>query len=200
MPENFPHPPCSATENSEEPVSYFSQLQDKLSALDDEVAFHILNGILFEIYFDSHGRFRTKKKTDKLDDVFALEESPQFAKSFDFIRQMLMQYEKHVFYIPGRARDVLVDITNTDEADNKSTLQSISIEGQDVFYDADGETLASNADIQFYYSQTVAQFESGLASVMATPTRRLKLTYAHTPSPSAVLVVPYDYRIQKISV
>jgi len=180
-------------------VPYFSHMHDKLRALDDEVAFHVLNGILFEIYFDSQGRFRGKKKTEKMDDVFSLEESPQFAKSFDFIRQMLMQYEKHLFYMPGSARDVLVDIINTEEADEKSTIQSISIEGQDVFYAADGETLISNAEIPFHYSQTVAEFESGLASAMSTPTKRLKLTYTNTPSPGSSFVVPYDYRIQKVS-
>jgi len=191
----------TACGESKTAVPYFSQLHDKLSALDDEVAFHVLNGILYEIYFDSHGRFRAKKKTEKMDDVFSLEESPPFTKSFDFIRQVLMQYEKHLFYMPGSARDVLVDIVNTEGTDEKSTVESISVEGQDVFYTSDGETLVTNADEEdeFYYTQHVAQFESGLAYAMVTPTRRLKLTYTHTPSPGSSLVVPYDYRIQKAS-
>lgn len=180
--------------------SYFANLRDKLRLLDDEVAFHILNGMLYEIYFDSHGRFRSKKKTERMDEVLSLEESGQFAKSFDFIRQALAQYENYLFYTPGSARDVIVDIVNTEEADDKSTIESVSVEGQDVFYAADGETLVSNAEIPFHYTETVEQFESGLASAMATPGSHLKLTYTHTPSRDCSLVVPYDYKIQKVSV
>jgi len=180
--------------------SYFANLHGNLGSLGSEVAFHILNGMLYEVYFDSHSRFRGKKKTDRMDDVFSLEESTQFAKSFDFIRQVLAQYEKFLFYMPGSARDVLVDIVNCKEADKKSTIESVSVEGQDVFYAADGETLISNAEIRFSYNQSVEQFETDLASAMVTPARHLKFTYAHTPSLDCSLVVPYGYKIQKVTV
>ncbi|MCK5601882.1 caspase family protein [Candidatus Pacearchaeota archaeon] len=179
--------------------SYFSDIQNRLSMLDEEVAFHLFNGMMYEIYFDSYGRFRLNKKTGRIDDVLSLEDLPRFARSFDFICQALMQYEKYLFYMPGSTKDVLVDITNTDEVEGNSIIESISVEGQDVFYANDGETLISNTDEPFLYSQTDKQFETGLASAMVTPTRHLKLTYAHTPSPEWSLVAPYNYRIQKVS-
>jgi hypothetical protein len=101
--------------------------------------------------------------------------------------------------MPGVPRDVLVDISNTPQVDGKSSVISISVEGQDVFYAADGQTLASNAEIHFHFSQTVKEFESALASLMVTPKGRLKLTYAYAPGPDSSLVVPYDYRIQRVS-
>jgi len=179
--------------------TYFSSLATKLGALEREVVFHILNGILYEIYFDSHDRFREKKKTERLDDVFALELAPDFKRSFEFIRQALMQHEKYLFYVPGAPRDVLVDVTNTKVVEGKSSVRSISVDGQDVFYDADGQTLVANAEVEFHFSQTVEQFESGLSSIMVTPRGRLKLTYLYTPEPDSSLVVPYDYRIQRVS-
>jgi len=181
-------------------VHYFSQLHTRLSKLPDEVAFHMLNGILFEIYFDSHSRFRLKKKTGLMDSVFALEESQEFARSFDYIRQALLPYEKHLFYMPGNQKEILVDIINSKEIAGKSTVESISTDGQDVFYCLDRQTLVSNAETTFQSATSVSRFESDLASAMTTPRRRLKLTYTHTPSPDSSLVVPVDYKIQKISI
>lgn len=179
--------------------AYFSSLAINFQVLDHEVAFHVLNGVLYEIYFDSHDRFREKKKTERLDDVLALEEAPEFRRSFDFIRQALMQQEKYLFYTPGVSRDVLVDVANSQLVDGKSTVVNISIEGQDVFYDADGQTLAANAEIEFHYSQTVEQFESELSSLMVTPKKHLKITYSYAPTRGSSLVVPYDYKIQRVS-
>jgi hypothetical protein len=179
--------------------SYFTSLADRLIALDDEVAFHVLNGILYEIYFDSHDRYRQKRKTERLSDVFALETLPAFTRSFEFIRQALMQYKKYLFYVPGSARDVLVDVVNTEVAEGKSSVVSVSVEGQDVLYAADGQTLASNASIPLRLSQTVEQFESELAAAMVVPKWRMKLTYAFTPTQKCSLVVPYDFKLQRVS-
>jgi len=189
----------TACGGSNQADSYFSLLSSKLGALEEEVAFHILNGILHEIYFDSQGGFRSMKKTDKLDDVFAIEESPGFKRSFDYIRQALMPYEKYLFYIPGIPRDVLVNISNAEDVDGNSLVTGISVEGQEVFYSSDGQTLISNSKVEYEYANKVAQFESGLASLMVTPMSRLKLTYINTPTPDSSLVVPWDYNIQKVS-
>ena len=179
--------------------SYFSLLDANLRQLDEEITFHVLNGMLYEIYFDSNDRFREKKKTEKLDEVFALEETPEFKRSFDFIRQALIQKQKNLFYIPGVIRDVLVDVSNSAAVDAKSTVQVISVEGQDVFYTTDGQTLVVNARNEFLYSQSVPEFEADLTLQMATPKQHLSVTYTNTPEAGISLVVPYDYKIQRVS-
>ena len=110
-----------------------------------------------------------------------------------------MQYEKYLFFLPGIARDVLVDIANTEAVGKKSSIESISVEGQDVFYAHNGETLVSNAEIGFCFAQTVGQFEDCLASNMVIPIRHLKLTYSFTPEPDWSMVVPHYYRIQRVT-
>ena len=46
---------------------------------------HVLNGILFEIYFNSEGKFRQKNfKSGLIDKIFELEENKRFVNSFKF--------------------------------------------------------------------------------------------------------------------
>jgi hypothetical protein len=158
------------------------------------------NGMLYEIYFDSLGRFRKNKKTHQLDSVFLLEESEKYRSSFEFIRQSLLPYQKQLFYIPGIGRDVIVDINLSKITDEECKVLGILVDGQDVFYASDGETLVANIELPFRGSETLAQFEQELLDQMAMPKRRLHITYSQVVTPEIYLKVPHTYIIQRFSV
>ena len=76
---------------------------------------HVLNGILFEIYFDSHGEFREGGlKRHYFDEVMALSRLPEYTKSFSFIRTVLSPYRgKIICFIPEEGDGKIdVDITS----------------------------------------------------------------------------------------
>ena len=76
---------------------------------------HVLNGILFEIYFDSHGEFREEGlKRHYFDEVMALSRLPEYTKSFSFIRTVLSPYRgKIICFIPEEGDGKIdVDITS----------------------------------------------------------------------------------------
>jgi len=187
---------CGKSNKAEE---YLSALALRLGALSPEVAFHVLNGCLYEVYFDSHDRFRSRKKTEKLEDVFLLEEADEFRRSFNFIAQSLIPYQKQLFYLPGTRRDVLMDVVNTAPSEGKSSVRHVLFDGQDVFYAADGETLIANAKTEFYSTHKVAAFEQEMLDQTATPRRLLRVTYSETIGGETSIVVPWDYRIQRLS-
>jgi hypothetical protein len=85
---------------SSDAIAYLDNLQNRLSPLGKSIFFHVLNGILFEIYFDSGGSFRNKLKAKMIDAVFGVEGSEMFKKSFQFSQQVLTPYLKNLFYIP----------------------------------------------------------------------------------------------------
>lgn len=64
---------------------------------------HVLNGILFEMYFNSDGRFRGVRalKTRLLDAVCKLEENHKFKASFSFIQKQLSPFRDSLYYIPS---------------------------------------------------------------------------------------------------
>lgn len=72
---------------------------------------HLLNGILFEIYFDSNGNFRMGNfKKNYYDTIFNLRKKGKFSKSFDFINDVLTPFKEYLFYIPKDSNDKIIDI------------------------------------------------------------------------------------------
>lgn len=67
-----------------------------------EVAFHILNGILFEIYFDRKGKLRNTFKSIMSTELLKMIETEvRHSNTLTFIRDMLTKHSNRVFYLPG---------------------------------------------------------------------------------------------------
>lgn len=63
---------------------------------------HIMNGILYEMYFNREGNLRAigALKSDFIDYLFNLEYDDNFKKSFEFINNLLIPYSSVLYYIP----------------------------------------------------------------------------------------------------
>ena len=102
---------------------------------------HVLNGILFEIYFDCHGEFReTEIKRQSFEEVMALRKQPEFTKSFVFIRTVLVPYRDSLIYmIPEDDAKLDVELMVHEEnvknyfgEELYSIISLISVNGKDI--------------------------------------------------------------------
>ena len=119
---------------------FFEDLESNLSGYNKNGENHVLNGILFEIYFDSKGDFRNELKRYDFDSVFSLRKNPIFAKSFGFIKNVLQPYKERLFYIPN-IDDEPIDIDIMAEEKNIQTyfeertiqiIHKVNVEGKDI--------------------------------------------------------------------
>ena len=119
---------------------FFEDLTNNLSKYNKDGENHVLNGILFEIYFDSKGDFRNELKRHNFDSVFLLRKNPIFAKSFGFIKNVLQPYKERLFYIPN-IDDEPIDIDITAEEKNDQThfeertiqiIHKVNVEGKEI--------------------------------------------------------------------
>jgi hypothetical protein len=82
---------------------------------------HILNGMLFEIYYDSRGELRIEGfKAHRIEKIFALQYYKRFAKSFQFICELLAPYQDYILYMPngsGRKLSVAVEFEHKEGKD-----------------------------------------------------------------------------------
>lgn len=181
--------------------AYFDDLPRRLGQLEKEFAFHILNGMLYEIYFDSSDRLREDKKAGRIASVFALEGDERYQSSFQFIQQSLKPYYKQLFYIPGCGRSVIVDVVVAPKEEGKFEVRRIIYDTQDVLYAADGLTLinAHGFNSSYLQEQPVAEYEMKLASDMLAPLNRLVVTYSDDRAKGGVLLVPAFHKIQRLS-
>lgn len=108
---------------------------------------HLLNGILFEIYFNSKGRFRFKDyKSGMLEDLMKLCTHESLKCSFRFIEKVLNSFAGNLMFVPSEAPrqvDINVRIENgrinlwKDFEEEGDIIQSVQFEGYELL--AEGE-------------------------------------------------------------
>lgn len=113
-------------------TSFIEDLTSSLGKYSDDGDNHILNGILFEIYFDNNGDFRRGNlKAHNIDEIFKLRHLDEYETSFTFISKVLEPFKNDLFYIPTKVDKIIdVDVLAesleiTDFLGKKNEVQSI---------------------------------------------------------------------------
>lgn len=125
-----------------ESTFFIENLKVNVIKYDNNGENHLLNGILFEIYFDNNGDFRRDNfKSHYIDKIFAVRHFPQFKKSFEFIVNALSPFSSELFYIPKNIdKTIDVDVLatreefkgNFEKQTEYQVIESIKAEGKDI--------------------------------------------------------------------
>ena len=122
---------CS--ENSFKVSNWFSSLYKNLKKYSQNGMNHVLNGILYEIYFNSHGEFRQKEiKRFCLDSVWGLIGQQSLSSSFQFIQERLIPYKGRLSYIPGEQTDNIEVHIIGNILRGKTEIEAIRYNGKDI--------------------------------------------------------------------
>lgn len=82
--------------------SFISNLRRELTNVSEERAIDLLNGMFFEVYFNSEGEFRgTELKNRKLPELLKIQTVKKYSSCIAFIRRSLDPYKKEVPFLPN---------------------------------------------------------------------------------------------------
>jgi hypothetical protein len=97
---------------------FFKDLTNNLRPFQNNGENHVLNGILFEMYFDKFGQFRNGNfKTYHFDLIMALRKDPTYTKAFEFIYTALKPYHQDMPFVPEPGgKEPIIDIDVVAEA------------------------------------------------------------------------------------
>ena len=177
----------------------FNNLSNWLDSWFNGKENHVLNGILYEMYFYSEGKFRrTNFKSGLIDKIFELEENKKFAKSFVFIHNQLEPFRDFLFYLPSTSPVTLpVDILLKEVEDEdfmgenikKKYLESIKIHGTEVM----------NTDTieKWYTTATYNQFIDKLHFELCVPIKRLRISINEQDKQNLTFQIPMDRLLKK---
>ena len=179
----------AACGDSRSAIAYLENLETNLIGAGDP-GFHVLNGILYEIYFDSQGNARRRKKSRMLENVFALEGDRRFNRSFEFIAEALGATQH--FYVPGSGVSVSFDVATSDR-DGMDAVQHVYFEGKDVLYSSDGKTLIADENEPLERVMDSGELEDAIAQVAGVPARHLVVNLTSPGADRSKLLVPYDF-------
>jgi hypothetical protein len=173
--------------------AFVASLKASLAKMPASTGFHILNGMLFEIYFDRLGRFRNFPKARKIDEVLALEEDIQHAESFRFIQQELLPHRERLFYLPGTLALTCFDVVLVRHA-GSICIEKICHEAENVLYQ-DGIGYFVLREDSFLTQETRDSLVAKVSTAAAVPRARLKVSFVGPESSATSFRAPWETRM-----
>ena len=156
----------------------------------------VLDGMLFEIFFNSKGELRTSVKGRYFNQAFELQKYSQLQDSFDFIAEALTAAGGDFYAVPGKGHEVAVTVSTKKKKDG-TFVEAIYIDGVDVLRSkADAWDFADG--VQQHAEIEPETLNERLVKELVVPARSLKVTY--TPGSSALaetLYIPRGWTVRK---
>lgn len=167
----------AACGNSNRAGAFIGDFASRVAAFDDDKAKAVLDGMLFEIFFDPDAKLRGEFKLGRFQEVFALQRHARFASSFDFIAECLLRDSARFHAIPGKRHGVTVDAVTTAGAKGVHRLESIHCGGADILWQDDEDFAPEPGDPQLREKLDFDAFEERIARQMVIPRHLLTINY-----------------------
>lgn len=195
---NFLQMAVGEERSSERIMSNSNSLDTFLSRYFSDDENHFLNGILFEIYFNSKGLFReTNFKNKFMSQIYYLQKNIKYKKSFDFISNQLHSFRVFIFYMPTSIPKTLPIEIQVENYKGDGLLDKrrkawkvVSVKHNNI------ELLHSS----YMYPQTASQddFISKLSMVLSAPKEQLRVTWNEEIKDNALIMYPWEFKLSRI--
>jgi hypothetical protein len=111
-------------------------IRPELARIPSDAAKHLLNGMFYEVYFDSKGEFRGNDlKAACLDQLFAIQTVEKYKDSIAFIRQALGPYREGLMILPNTIPEI-VELKLKVAKKDPPLIQKMECLGKQVLVDA----------------------------------------------------------------
>lgn len=107
-------------------------LRKELASLPEDRAIDLVNGMFFEVYFNSEGEFRgSDLKSRKLPNLLKIQNVKKFSSSISFIRRALEPYKAELPFRPNTQPETLQINIRVKKAD-PPTVRAMTANGVDI--------------------------------------------------------------------
>jgi uncharacterized caspase-like protein len=178
-------------------IDFLSNFMAKTSGFTEDHRKALLDGMLFEIFFDKRARLREQPKIERMDLVFDLQDYKELSTSFAFIAECSLTHPGHFHVIPGKGRTVTVDIVTKKKSADKYIVKEIRFNGADILW-VDKESInPAFSSASGMREMSVKQFEKLLCEEMVVPARLLKVTYTFEHESKSRILFPEGGTVRK---
>lgn len=122
----------SACGGANSSINYIKNIRTKLRGVAADNSKCIIDGMLFEIFFNSNGEIRQNFKDTEFNLLFSIKAFPEFSDSFEFIAETMLRYQYRFYVIPGKNHSVSVDIIEAKNEDGEHQVSEICFEGHNI--------------------------------------------------------------------
>ncbi len=183
---------CGGSGNA---TQWIDDLGENLDHIGGSSAIHVLNGILFEIYFNSNGKLRTSLKSEYYEKPVKLCTKSKYQSCGLFIQNFLEQYPQRIIFTPGTLNSLTVDILLT-KNEGEYHVDGVCIDGLSCMYDKDETEPYEYDDENYYYGRwTLSEFQCILLEKIAAPRNRVKFSCNATISETTPIYIPHEFSL-----
>nr|WP_283292363.1 hypothetical protein [Edwardsiella anguillarum]WHP85875.1 hypothetical protein MQ095_20160 [Edwardsiella anguillarum]WHP89720.1 hypothetical protein MQ088_20005 [Edwardsiella anguillarum]WHP93519.1 hypothetical protein MQ091_19990 [Edwardsiella anguillarum]WHP97272.1 hypothetical protein MQ096_20200 [Edwardsiella anguillarum]WHQ01122.1 hypothetical protein MQ082_20120 [Edwardsiella anguillarum] len=159
---------------------FLSTFKDKTKGVKADKIKYLLDGIIFEIFFNSDGELRKNFKNRFFNVVFSLEKFAIYKESFDFISSALLPYSYKFFAVPGKNQSVTADVT----LNKKRLVTEVHINGRN--------RLKANSDFNAFNDRLDEdEFKEEISKKAMISSRLLNIVYNKSLPKGTEVELPY---------
>jgi len=160
-------------------IEFMQNLYEKILPLHTGNYNHVLNGIIFEMFFNSYGSFRYGKfKDDYLNEIYEILEKEIFNNSLEFLTKILIPFQKNIFYLPSiNSTGISLDLNfEPNDSLNELKLKGIKHEGKEILVEKEINEFSGIDVVLPFKSIEFNELQVMIAKEMLIPKNKLVLT------------------------
>lgn len=159
----------------------------------------LLDGMLFEIFFDSKAKIRRDFKMGKFGEVFSLQQHKSLAASCEFIAECLLPHIGRFYSLPGKPHSVVVDVKTLPSASAKiHILESIHCGGHSLLWLEDPDYAQKPGEPVYREKLPLSSFEERLCDQMVVAPHLLTINYlSFNKTGNERIEFPYGWTTRK---
>ncbi|MER9696995.1 caspase family protein [Mesorhizobium sp. M0146] len=186
----------AACGSSNSAIVFINDFMSATDGFDKEKRKAILDGMLFEVFFDTNGELRKKIKKGMFSELFELQRYGDLKASFEFIAEALTAARADFYTLPGKGHDVAVSVS-TKKKKEGFVVDAIYVGGVDVLR-SEEDAWDTEDGKRFYMQITADRLNHELSEELVVPFRSLKITYTMTEAGSSnELRIPMGWTVRK---
>jgi hypothetical protein len=179
--------------------AYLTNFMSRTSGLKPEKRKAVLDGMLFEVFFDPDARLRKDFKMKKFQDLFGLQQHADLKPSFDFIAECLLPDIVRFYAIPGKSHAVVIDVvTEAGAKPRNHVIKSVHCGGDGILWMEDSDYAPEPGEAPILEKLGLADFEERIAEQMVVPAQLLTIKYASfSKAGNEMIHFPYGWTTRK---
>jgi hypothetical protein len=188
----------SACGSAKDLSSYISLFREKTTDVHPKTRKALLDGMIFEIFFNHKGQIRVSFKTSKFNNVFEFQKYSEFNDSFTFISDVLSTYQSRFYAIPGKSREVSIDVSTKVNDKGEYKVLGVHFSGHNILRPDENVSLYDEEIGGIAYEGIRGSaLEHRISEELLIPSHKLKITYDFKYEPKVKLLFPYGHTVAK---
>jgi hypothetical protein len=169
----------AACGNSGSAMDFLCNLKINLSIFNDEIRYHLMNGIVFEIYFDSNGKLRERFKFEFIENAIPLLINGTFLPNALFLKNKLDEYGFRVLYDVTGRNNIMLNLILEPYNTKVYRVKEIQKDSKNIFFDSYGKDEYKENDLEMTSDREKIQLE--IAQKIGAPMSKVICIFTGIP-------------------